>query len=301
MKHPNSRAGFSLIELLVVIGVIAILVGLLLPAVQSVRSAAARASCQNNFKQLALSLHQYHDAFNGLPPGHESLTTQMRPPMPHTSWHLRILPFLEHQAVWQQAIEDFRSDPSGLGVHRGEKALIPIFSCPADPRLKELHVELQSNRLMYFTNYLGVSGINLTTRDGMLFSGSNVKFEHVADGTSQTLLIGERPPADRSARLAYGNWYIATGQKDEGAADQNLGVRELAIFMFPQVCKIGPYQYGPGRLNNACDDFHFWSLHTGGANFAFADGSVRFLRYEADSIMPALATRAGGEVVTLPD
>ena len=70
--------------------------------------------------------------------------------------------------------------------------------------------------------------------------------------------------------------------------------------MFPQVCNIGPYQYGPGKLNNTCDDFHFWSLHSGGANFAFADGSVRFVTYSADPIMPALATRAGGEVVEVP-
>ena len=291
-RRPNP--GYTLVELLVAIGVIAVLTGLILPAVQKVRAAAARSACQHNLRQLTLGLHQYHDGFNGLPPGHESGTAALRPRMPYASWHIRITPYLDQDAVWQQAVQDFVSAPYNNPVHRGEKTIIPSFSCPADGRLTSLQAEYLTRRPMGFTNYLGVSGTNLTTRDGVLYLDSNTQFTHVSDGVSQTILVGERPPM---GRFAYGNWYIAFGEKGEGAADQHLGTRELAVYMTPQVCTIGPYQFGPGGLQNPCDDFHFWSLHPGGANFAFCDGSVRFMAYSADQVLPALATRAGGEVI----
>ncbi len=126
-----------------------------------------------------------------------------------------------------------------------------------------------------------------------------VRITDVTDGTSQSLYLGERPPP---GRLFSGNWYTldlpdltlpyATGLVYSGT----LFVRSDVGF---GPCK-GPFRFGPGRVENPCDSRHFWSLHTGGANFAFVDGSVRFLPYSADSIMPALATRAGGEAVSLP-
>lgn len=299
MPCRRPRDGFTLVELLVTIGVIAILVGLILPAVQQVRAAAARVSCQNNLKQLALALHHYHAAFGELPPGHEPERTPAQPPLPFSGWHLRITPFVEQQAVWDQALEDYKADPTGLGArHRGERTLVPVFQCPADSRVRILQPEFLTKRPMAFTSYLGVSGTNLFTRDGVLFSGSAVRLEHVTDGTSQTLMIGERPPADR---FAYGNWYQAYGQRDDGSPNNVLGARELVIFMYPMRCSTGPYHFGPGRLTNPCDDFHFWSLHPGGANFAYADGSVHFLKYSAASSLPKLATREGGEQVELPD
>jgi prepilin-type N-terminal cleavage/methylation domain-containing protein/prepilin-type processing-associated H-X9-DG protein len=299
MTDRRPHRGFTLIELLVTLGVIAILVGLLLPAVQQARAAAARAACQNNLKQLALGLHGYEAAFAVLPPGHEPAASAAQPPMPFSGWHLRVTPFIEQQAIWDQAVEDFAADPKVLGVHRGERALVRVFQCPADSRVGVLQPEFHTKRPMGFTDYLGASGTNLYTRDGVLHSASAVRLVHVADGTSQTLLVGERPPADR---FAYGNWYnnIGVGPGGDGTADSFLGVRELVILMYPALCTIGPYYYGPGRLTNPCDDFHFWSLHPGGANFAFADGSVRFLAYSAEPVMPALATRAGGEVVEVP-
>ncbi|MBI3407848.1 MAG: DUF1559 domain-containing protein [Planctomycetes bacterium] len=80
----------------------------------------------------------------------------------------------------------------------------------------------------------------------------------------------------------------------------HMGMSELNVIPGnPYSCPPGPYSFSPGSLTEQCDMFHFWSLHSGGANFAFADGSVRFLSYSAAPIMPALATRAGGEVVNL--
>jgi prepilin-type processing-associated H-X9-DG protein len=156
-----------------------------------------------------------------------------------------------------------------------------------------------SGALAAFTDYLGVSGKNYSTRDGVLFQDSHVCFGDITDGTSNTLLVGERPP---SADFQYGWWYAGIGQAFTGSADMILGVQESNLLpVTPGSCGPGVYQYGPGQSNNQCDMFHFWSLHPGGANFLLVDGSVHFLPYSARPIMPALASRAGGEVPTWPD
>lgn len=101
---PRRRA-FTLLELLVVIAIISVLIGLLVAAVQRVRSASARLACQNNVKQLALGLHQFHDTNNSLPPGHRSVVNQM----PYTGWTLDVLPYIEQQAFIPRASRHFGS------------------------------------------------------------------------------------------------------------------------------------------------------------------------------------------------
>ena len=122
----------------------------------------------------------------------------------------------------------------------------------------------------------------------------------IADGTSNTLMLGERPP---SADFQFGWWYTGVGQRGTGSADLILGVREanLQPIVSGSTCGPGNYPFKPSRFDDACGMFHYWSLHIGGANFAFADGSVHFLRYASNDILPALASRAGGEEVVLPD
>ncbi|HZU36839.1 MAG TPA: DUF1559 domain-containing protein, partial [Gemmataceae bacterium] len=144
------------------------------------------------------------------------------------------------------------------------------------------------------SSYLGNEGTDQFSEDGVLYLDSRVKMVDIIDGTSNTLLVGERPP---SPDLRFGWWYAANGQNSCGSLDTVLGAQELN-FTYSS-CPFGPVPYGPGRLNNPCDTFHFWSLHPGGANFAFADGSVHFLSYGSADILEALATRAGGESVTL--
>jgi prepilin-type processing-associated H-X9-DG protein len=135
-------------------------------------------------------------------------------------------------------------------------------------------------------------------RQGVVFAGSRVRLADVLDGTSSTLFAGERPP---SADLRFGWLYAGGGQDRTGSLDSVLGVRErnVAVEGNYRGCGSGPFPYAPGRLDDPCAAFHFWSLHGGGANFAFADGSVRFLPYSARDLLPALATRAGGEAVAL--
>ena len=148
-----------------------------------------------------------------------------------------------------------------------------------------------------FSSYLGVSGIY--GYEGLLYESSRIALGDVRDGVSNTLLVGERPP---SADNRFGWWYAGIGQAFDGSADSTLAVRQANYTPRAPMCPKGPYHFGPGATDNMCDTFHFWSQHLGnGANFLFADGSVRFLSYSADPIMPALATRAGGEVVTVPD
>ena len=133
--------------------------------------------------------------------------------------------------------------------------------------------------------------------DGVLYLGSTTRLSDVTDGTSNTLAVGEWPP---SRDLILGWWYAGWGQDKDGEGDMLLGARTRNHSEYGRGCPAGPFDFKAGSFDDQCDAFHFWSPHPGGANFAFADGSVRFLNYSADSILPALATRAGGEAVNLP-
>ena len=288
------RGGFSLVELLVVLAIIAILLSLVVPAVQKAREAANGSICRNNLKQLGLALHAYHSAFARFPPG---LSSPVKDPgLAYLSWNARLLPLLEQDTVWKeikaafQADRDFRNVPP----HRHRQTVIAVFGCPSDPRSFGLSTKLAGAQVA-FTSYLGVQGLDLWNTDGTLFMDSMVRIGDVTDGTSNTLVVGERPP---SAREDYGWWYAGWGQARAGSCEMVMGVREKNVA--EGNCIRGPYQYGDGRVNNQCDLFHFWSLHSGGAHFLFADSSVHFLNYGAAPLLPALASRAGGEAVALP-
>ena len=298
-RHHNRRAAITLIELVVVLAITSILAGLLAGAVQKARAAGARFTCQNNLKQIALGLHSSHEQFGRFPPGHRSAADPDR--MPFTGWPLDLLPFIEQSAMRSSAAKAFRQDPFPFHnpPHAGLNAILPIYNCPSDSRLTRPQTALRSNFSVAFTSYLGVSGTDYSTHDGVLFQDSTTSFADISDGTSNTLLLGERPP---SPDFQFGWWYAGIGQRFTGSADMILGVREqnLLPIVSGSPCGPGAYPFEPSRFNDPCGMFHFWSPHSGGANFAFCDGSVRFLTYGADSIMPALATRAGGEVVEIP-
>jgi prepilin-type N-terminal cleavage/methylation domain-containing protein/prepilin-type processing-associated H-X9-DG protein len=295
MNRRSLRRGMTLVELLVVIAIIGVLLALLLPAVQRVRDAANRIQCLNHLKQIGLAHYHYHDSHQVLPPG--CSYRNGADPYPHMSWCTRLLPFLEQEAMWRDAQKAFAEEPFFLKnpPHTGLATVMPPFTCPADPRTLVSH---GGKVKIACTAYLGVEGIDQSSHDGLLFLDSRVRLADVTDGTSNTLMVGERPP---SADLVLGWWYAGWGQSKDGSCDMVLGVRERNVSIYGAGCPPGPYQYGSGRTSNQCDAFHYWSLHFGGANFLFADGSVRLLPYSANAIMPALATRAGGEPAALPE
>ncbi|MCI0738763.1 MAG: DUF1559 domain-containing protein [Gemmataceae bacterium] len=294
----TKRTAVTLLELLVVLGIIGVLMSLLLAAVQRIRNAAQRAECGNNLKQIGLALHHYHDAHKHLPAG--CSYQEGRHPQPHMAWMARLLPYLEQVSLWDQAVtafqvEKFFEKPPHLKILG---TVVPTFACPSDSRTLE---PAKVGALDFgLTAYQGVSGRNQVTRDGVLFLDSEVRFADISDGTSNTLAVGERPP---STPPNFGWWYAGWGQSKDGSADSVLGVRELKKTLNDAYskCPNGPYRFIEGRIQNPCDAFHFWSTHSGGAHFLFADGSVRFVAYGADSIMPALATRSAGEQVVVPD
>ena len=293
--QPPRRRGVTLIELLVVIAIIAVLIGMLVPAVQKARASAARTQCINNLKQIGLAAHQYHDQKKALPAGVRS-----KLPYRFSSWLTHLLPYLDQQNLWTATDAAYKQAPLPFNnpPHVGLATVVPVFVCPLDGRAFQPQLAPKNKFMVAFTSYLGVSGKDLTTKDGVLFRDSQIRMADITDGASNTLLAGERPP---STDFQYGWWYAGIGQRLTGSADMVMGVFEQnALLVTAGSCAPGSYPFAEGSLNNQCDMFHFWSLHSGGAHFLFADGSVRFLGYSAAPIMPALASRAGADPVEIP-
>lgn len=291
------RSALTLLECIVVLAILGVLMGLLVPAVQRARAAADLLKCKVNLHQIGIALHQYHDAFGSLPPG--VVSRRSGKPFRYMGWETRLLPFVDQQQLWNgtltaytQAARPFNNPP-----HVGLGALVKVFTCPTDSRVAVPQSVL--GRQVTLTSYLGVAGADDRTRDGVLYADSSIRLAEITDGTSHTLAVGERPP---SFDFRFGWWYAGIGYNYRGTCDMLLGVRERNQFGagFAQ-CPGGPFRFEPGLTNDICDIFHFWSLHSGGSPFLFADGSVRFLEYTADSILPALASRAGGDVFSFPN
>jgi prepilin-type processing-associated H-X9-DG protein/prepilin-type N-terminal cleavage/methylation domain-containing protein len=292
---------FTLIELLVALAILSVLVGLLLAAIQKAREAANRTQCLSHLKQLGLALHGYHDTNGSFPHAYDCRALFKDPSQVWDgqrfiltrSWATLILPFLEQDSLARQSYSRYH----------GQK--LALYHCPSDQRSTRVWPG-QAFGIDGLTDYLAITGTDTfqlyfggsqwrDRNDGTVYGSSHVRIADITDGTSNTLLIGERPP---SPNLYWGWWTW-------GPFDASLGVRDtfaLCATGVPhdpqsQSCiRLLPEKFRPEQ-GNFCDVHHFWSQHPGGANWAFADGSVRFLSYANASVMPALATRAGGEVV----
>lgn len=317
--RQTARSGFTLIELLVVIAIIALLVGLLLPAVQKTREAANRMSCENNLKQWGLALHNFHDANNHLP-------ATIRPPnnngpsLPRQSWVLFTLPYIEQSAMYQQY--DFSKswfEDANLPV---TTTPIKIAQCPSTPRPDRLDARPETSPwtpLVAVTDYAAINYVDprlvsagLVDADGFGVMPKNQKtrFADITDGLSNTIALAEsagRPTLYRlgvavgdvpSPRVNGGGWSRA-------ASDITLNGLTADGLSAPGPCAIncangedGSQGY-PDPYYGVNGNGQIYSFHSGGANFLFADGSVHFLNQGADiRVIARLVTRSGGEIVS---
>lgn len=257
-------------------------------------------------------MQNYDSAYGHLPP---------QPPNgdPHSpdvllSWMALILPQMEQDALWRvsQAACKVDATPYHNPPHVGYATVVPIYSCPSDGRLgSPLHTP--GGDYAAFTSYIGIAGSMyggfvvqrghqsvLIGAPGVLGESPGIRFTAITDGTSQTIMVGERPPPNS---LQAGRWYTLYSSGTEPFQVPDIIV-SLPAPPFSGDTECGAthlVSFGPGRLDNPCDRYHLWSLHSGGGNFLFADGSARFLSYSASPIIPALATRAGGEIIVFPD
>ena len=286
----SSRKGFSLVESLVAIGVISILAALLLPAIQHAREAARRVRCQNNMKQVALGLQLHHDQFGALPPG-----TEVHPEVAR-SWPSKILSFIEQPAIATAVERAYESPTTVFREGPPVSISIPTFVCSSDPRTKQSPVVPEYNFRIGLLSYLGCSGTNLNSQDGLMYGNSRITMSEVIDGTSSTILLGERPP---SADLRLGWWLLGVGQDGMGSLDSHMGTRE--VNERNGSCPLIGKGISRGDIYDPCSTFQFWSPHGDGANFAFADGSVRMLNPMDEAVFQALGTRDGREVISADD
>jgi prepilin-type N-terminal cleavage/methylation domain-containing protein len=320
----SKRRGFTLIELLVVIAIIAILVSLLLPAVQQVREAARKSQCQDHLHNIGVALHNYEGTYKCLPSGNSGGLA-----FEGISVHGRILPQLEQKPLYD------RIDWNQSYIHANNNAVrltdVDIFRCPSDP---DRMVGIVGGRNNYYYNQ-GVqilfsgrpsieTGANATmpAADGCFFRDSSVRFADIVDGTSNTAMFSEKRTGDGSATIGtredtlYPNIYPNTPDEAHNicqatsvtdltkqwpaASVQNVGVPWLyayhstTIYWHTSPPNSLSCMYPPGRIMTTAN-----SAHPGGVQVLMGDDVVKFASESIDrNVWRAIGTRSSGETNT---
>jgi prepilin-type N-terminal cleavage/methylation domain-containing protein len=309
---PKGPRGFTLIELLVVIAIIAILIGLLLPAVQKVREAAGRAKCQNNLKQIGLALHNHHDSLQRFPYGHVGGGVQAG------NWRVEIFPYLEQASMYSQ-LQQYDSNYVVNGVKVVNvydstplrNLSLPIWSCPSSPMPDKQPAAWTT----WWTNYnhqvpgyqgimgaypdpTGASSYSASNyggwwcNNGMLLWNQSTRFADCTDGTSNTIIVAEQSGKVLNCSYAGGDarngYYSPWGGCTNGSAQGvsscgtggcgdlwGMGLTCNAYVINSKTCSAGAgFSWGGNTILN--------SAHTNGINVVLTDGSVRFVPESVD-------------------
>jgi len=309
----RSRSGFTLIELLVVIAIIAILIGLLLPAVQKVREAAARMSCSNKQKQIGLALHNYHDTNGVLPPGQPQgyfysgwYGTPGLQDNNRANWAGYILPYVEQSAIGDLLQTLLRNNSGSTVTAPFSRNVLATFLCPSDPANPKI-ATTSGNEQGFHINFIVCHGSGYATPsadprgldlDGIFYGISKTKLTDITDGTSNTAMVSE---------LLQGSDTVAGGHDVRGRMWNTIHAGTTFSTRFPPNSTVGDNTMGycgavpgaPCGSQSTTDTFALArSKHSGGANVTRADASVRFVTNNIDpNAWLRMGTRSGGEVI----
>jgi len=301
MKRPpiKRRSAFTLIELLVVIAIIAVLIGLLVPAVQKVREAASRTQCLNNLKQIGLALHAYHDTNKRFPAGYADVSPWPNDDAgPGWGWAAYILDYVEQGSVRNKIDFKLSVGDSSANIIAARTTLLAVFSCPSDQLLTPsgtftVSDGLGNSWLLAQASYVacngndGVDDMSTPQHTGAFIRGRGFRTADFVDGLSNTLFVGER-----STTMSIATWAGVI----PGALVPS--VRSPGSFSGASALVLG--HCGPHLPNDdiVTDADAMSSAHRIGVQFLFGDGSVHIIDNGIDmAIYDALATRAGGEIV----
>lgn len=338
-RPASFRRGFTMIELIVVVGVIAVLIALLLPAVQQAREAARRMQCRNNLMNIGQALHHYVHTHQQFPPGCVNDTAPILNTLAgyKMSWISQILPYLEAPGTWRKI--DFAQPALAPANAAARVSRLPVLYCPSSYSVTQILViplppatgEKPDGELDQFTypfdSYGGYGGQQGDPRNaaqtsyaachhdveslidvdqhGVLFVNSGVRWRDITDGRSQTILVGET----NGDLIRNGGWMLGnrstlrnTGAPIAGPSTMRTNGMTGQVAWEKNWDTIDPAQL-PGATDLPQSDWNrlvggFGSFHTGGANFVFADGSVRVVAQNIDqAVYRNLGNRRDGSLV----